>query len=186
MTVSEMMGLLKTLVDDEVGLERALVWFNECSDDIAAVARMRVSATAEFEGGKEFALPSDLVTLVELKLDDTILLPAQFRISTPKSHPYSRWGGVIEFHEEQEEGTLHIYYHRRLQQLEGENDTPEIPFQFHRLYPLFAGARYWKMWGDEPQREHDLRLEYETLKAELNRYTDKEGHPGAFRQKMVW
>lgn len=188
-TIAELKVLTALLTDeedDDIPLARFIIWANECSDDLAPVARKRVESTvAAWEGGEEFALPADLVEIRQLKYDDEVILPANLNTDYDTVN-YSRWGSIIKFSEEMDAAELEISYYRRLTVFTLGTDTPEIPVQYHRLYALWAASRYWKMHGDEIEKEHLLRSEYELLKKELDRYTLREGGPRAFKVRFRW
>ena len=189
-TISALKAMCAFLVDEDdanLPLATVLVFFNECSDDLAPVARKRVRATADWAGGTEFALPSDVVTVRHLFYDEDEILPAG--INTVRgATSYTRWGSVIVFSEELDAAEVECHYYRRLTAFTLGTDTPELPVQFHRLYALWAAARYWQYRdaGDEPAKVQAMRAEYEALKAELDRYTAREGGPRSFRVSFRW
>jgi hypothetical protein len=188
MTVTELKALMCLLCeseDDDITLPTTLIWFTEASDDLAPVARIRVRSEAEWEGGEEFALPSDLVEIRQLTYDDEEILPYNPHVPAGTT-TYTRWGDVIVFSEEMDEADVAIAYYRRLTALGDGDDVPEIPTQFHRLYALFGASRYWKFEGDEPVKEQSLRAEYEALKLQLDRHTRRESGPRSFRPTFRW
>ncbi len=192
MNVGELRELANSYVDDSITTPYALRWFNECSDDLTAVARIRTRSTAGFLGGSEYALPNDVGELVSVSLDGEPMVDIAYAMANKGAKFYKRWGHVIVLADPVPEVqpadayTLKTTYYRRLERFTEETDVPQIPAQFHRLYALWAGARYWKMWGDEPNKEAALMGEYLALKSEMDKRTRWDGGSPAFRSKMIW
>ncbi len=188
MDIAALKALTATLVeakDADITLATFIVWANECSSDLAPVARKRVRATADWAGGEEFALPADLTELRRLTYDGAIILPENLN-TVAGATSYTRWGSVIVFDDALDAAELTIHYYRKLTTFTLGTDVPELPSQFHRLYALFGASRFWKYTGDEPAKEQALRAEYESLKAQLDTHTLYEGGPRSFRMSLRW
>jgi hypothetical protein len=188
MNISALKALYATLADrenDDIALADFLALANECSDDLARVARIRERATAEWAGGTEFALPDDLVEIRELSYDGETILPAIENVHVSGT-TYTRWGSAIIFSDELDAAEVAIAYYRRPTPFTEGTDEPEIPAQFHSLYALWAAARHWDTHEDEPGKAQSLRAEYEALKGQLDRFTAEEGKPRAFKLQWHW
>lgn len=164
MKLSEIKSLAESYVDDVIDDNMAIMWANECSDDLASVTKILTYTTIDYNGEDIVNLPDNLYRLLYVytdkekleavgKLKDYVITGKQMKILNPIE------GSKITF----------VYY-RTLNKFTTLDNEPEIPTPFHRLYALWLAFRYWKNYGDERETEADLVNEYNSNKLELFKF----------------
>ena len=181
MDLMDLMSSLNDLIDYEFELTEdghippsVLRWFNACSNDLTDAARYPGRATFDYiPTVGEITLPVDFYKPIPegfLFFEGYPLPELDLRQNT--RYGFRRWGRVLYLQGLTKEGTLSIYYYKKLPKFTGDpTEVPVIPARFQEAYALFAAMRFMQFERDEMDSKADFHGEYEMMKRDLDIYT---------------
>lgn len=159
MKLSELQKEVNKDIDDSLPNADINGWLNRCLDDLTPVANYQKSAVINVvPDQKEYALPSDLITIAFLIDKEERLNPVP--VNDFSSNGYKYWGNSIILQPTPKEvKTLDLYYHARLPHLVNADDVPAIPQEYHDLLVLYAVAKA-KYQDEEESMQNNAMNEY--------------------------
>lgn len=178
----------KYLVDDNIESDTIIEAFNECLEDLSAIANYEVSATIPMEAGvQQLALPDDCMEVVRIRIrkenEDYLALCKPLKNqddaygfnAASEIHMYRQFGSTITIEPKITKNyeVLIDYYGSippvlSIQQDPSLQGKPKIPERFHRALPLFFAVRYFENWEDNSEMRKNFQGQYDVIKQQYS------------------
>ena len=154
--------------------DRYLRWLNMCNNKITNVARYKGRATMDYNPAiPEISVPLDFHKPLKegfLYFEGDELSYFDLNTRTQRKG-YRMWGNTLILQGISDEGTLEMYYYRKLPEFEGEPDeVPVIDNDYHDLYIYFTAARHVQSERDELETKQDFHRDFRDRKGEFEIY----------------
>lgn len=156
MTGLEIKTLAESFTDDVIENADALIWINECLNDLSINGAYTNSTTITVEDDSLFyELPSDFLQLLFVLKD-----------GEEYNGFYYVFGNMIRF---SEKGEYTVWYRAMLSELSSLADNLQCNQVFHKIISLFVASRYKSKDDDENADALRLMNEYERKKRDILR-----------------
>lgn len=156
-------------LDDEIENDELIGWINRCIDDLSPIARQEQKAVIEITETNDYELPDDFIKMFMVSVNgkryDTLPLSSN-------STGYKVWGNNLSLSNGPSDGSIELYYYKRLSHLENMDDVPEIDPAFHDLFILYTIGHHQFM-DDELERETDAFTRYNARREEYKLFMNK-------------
>lgn len=167
MKQSELIKQVNRDLEEEYDAADINEWLNRCLDDLTPVAKKEAKANITITVDNSFLTPADLHELDYVEVNDCEykLVPIRDKSSTG----YKLWDGQLSLQNGPTDGTIDLYYHKKLTHLANPDDVPEIEEEFHDLLILYAIGHLQFTEEDYDDRP-DLLNRYQQRKNEFASY----------------
>lgn len=153
-------------IDDSLSSGDVLGWINRGLDDLTPVTRKESMKITEVVPENIYTLPEDLFEIAFIRANGVEYSHIPFNDTANQG--YKLWGNTMYFQPGLKDGSIEMFYFKRLTHLQNEDDVPEIDPSYHDLIVLYAIA-HSQYADEEPERQIDA----------LNRYLARKREYGA-------
>lgn len=187
-TIEKLVSRAGYLIDDNMDVDLAIDLFNEAIEEIDTVfGEGKTVTTTLAAGSNTFAFPSDELEIVRIlvKGDDGRMYEAKSdglndgNNFTGIDHPPDRYtytrfgyeGRLYPIPQKPTDVTVEYYGGNEKIPSVATDPTlqyvPKFPTRYHRALPLYAAARYFENWEDNPEMRMNYRKQFEKIRDEL-------------------
>jgi hypothetical protein len=168
--LNEILDEVNRDLDESLELGEVIGWVNRCLDDLTPIAKKESLLVTDTNTLNSYDLPDDLHEIGFVVANDTEYERIAFNDNENKG--FKTWANTLFLQPAATDGSLQLYYYKKLAHVSGSVDIPEIEEQFHDLFVLYTVA-YNQFMEEEPQKQADALNRYAIRKREFADYVRK-------------